>query len=69
MLNLRRSYSPVFFIGDRVHIYGNKDMKIDKNAIVVRNDWENETTHCNKYKVDFENGYVGWFLPEEMEKL
>ena len=44
-------------------------MKINRNAIIIKNDWENYATHDKKYKVDFENGYVGWFLPEEMEKL
>lgn len=69
MLNLRKDKSQIFFIGDRVHIFSNRDMKIDKNAIVVKNDWEDQSTHSDKYKVSFENGYVGWFLPDEMEKL
>lgn len=69
MLNLRRDYTTIFYIGDKVYIRGTEKFKIDKTATIIENNWENRQTHSNKYKVDFNNGFVGWFLPEEMEKL
>jgi len=68
-INLRRNNSQIFYIGDRVKITKLKNIKISKEGIIIPNDWEKTLTHSDKFKISFENGFVGWFLPDEMEKI
>ena len=65
-INLRSKGQTLFFIGDKVIA---KPIKLRRIGTIVKNDWEDQPTHSNKYQVVFDDIMgCSWYLPEELEK-